>query len=352
METDDEGFLYPSVGDGCTGCSRCSHVCPILTPRPFHPAPETVLAAWLTQNEARLGSSSGGFFRVLVRYTLERGGMVFGATFGKEFRLAHRGAETERDCEAFYGSKYLQSGTGLSFREAGEALDAGRWVLYSGTPCQIAGLYSYLGGDRETLITCEVVCNGVPSPEVFARYLSHLENQYRAKAVSVRFKDKVKGWHDPCFTVAFDNGKRYSKPVCDTAFGHGFGATLFLRPACGTCPYARAERAADFTLADFWGLRPPLPEGAEKGVSLVLVNSEKAAGLELPPLYQSETRAYAEAAAGNARLSRPLKHNPRRGAFFEVYQAQPFHKALAFMFPLHKKVGRSMKKRLRSLLRR
>ena len=351
MKADAEGFSYPSA-DSCDDCGRCASVCPILTPPAFHPAPETVLAAWLTDDKARLGSSSGGFFRVLVHYVLERGGVVFGAAFDKDFRLSHKGAESERDCEAFYGSKYLQSDTGLSFAEAKEALGGGRWVLYSGTPCQIAGLYAYLGGDHENLITCEVVCNGVPSPGVFAGYLSRLETKYRAKAVSVRFKDKVKGWHDPHFTVVFDNGKRYSKPVCDTSFGHGFGATLFLRPACGICPYARPERAADFTLADFWGLRPPLPEEAGKGVSLVLFNSEKAAGLKLPPLYQSEIRPYAEAAAGNARLSRPLKHNPRRGAFFEVYQTKSFDKAEAFIFPFHKKIGRGVKKRLRSLLRR
>ncbi|MCL2003778.1 MAG: Coenzyme F420 hydrogenase/dehydrogenase, beta subunit C-terminal domain [Oscillospiraceae bacterium] len=350
MEADGEGFLYPHVKDACKSCGFCASACPVLSPPVFHPAPETVLAAWHTQDETRLQSASGGFFRVLTRHTLDKGGLVFGAAFDGRFHLSHRSADSEDGCQAFSGSKYLQSDTAGTYREAKDALDMGRHVLYSGTPCQVAGLYGYLGGDDEKLLTCEVLCNGVPSPGVFADYLAHLERKHKAKAVSVRFKDKVKGWRDPHFTVVFDNAKRYSKPVCDTAYGHGFGAALFLRPVCGQCPYARPERCADFTLADFWALRRPLPDGAEKGVSLVLVNSEKATGLKLPPLYDRQVRPYAEAAAGNARLTRPLTHSPRREAFFALYQSKPFKKALRFTLPLYKRAARPLRKRIQALL--
>jgi len=352
MQADAEGFQYPTLTGECNGCGKCRKACPAISVPTFHAQPQTVLAAWLTDGDARLKSSSGGFFGVLVRYTLERGGVVFGAAYDKDFRVRHRGEDTAAGCLAFSGSKYVQSDTDGTYRNAKTALDDGRFVLYSGTPCQIAGLYGFLGGDRENLLTCEVVCNGVPSPAVFAKMLAHLEKKHRSKAASVSFKDKVKGWHNPHFTVVFQNGKRYSKPICDTAYGHGFGATLFLRPVCGVCQYAQAERCADFSLGDFWGLREPHPKGAEKGVSVVLVNSKKAEGLQLPPLYEFEKRPYEEAAKGNTRLSRPLSHNPKRGAFFAVYQTKPFSRAISFALPLYKRVGRRVRSAMKAALGR
>jgi hypothetical protein len=226
-------------------------------------------------------------------------------------------------------------------------LDGGRTVLYSGTPCQVAGLYRYLGGDREGLLTCELVCAGVPSPEVFARYLSLLEKKYKGNAVSVFFRKKND--NGPRFSVTFDNGKKYERPLYSTVFGHGFGASLYLRPSCGTCSHARAERVADFTIGDFWDLLEPLPEGAHKGISLVLTNSEKAGQVELPPLFEYVERSWHEAVAGNPRLIRPPVHNPRRSQFFAVYQTRPFRRAAGFILPLHKRAGRRLKRFLRRL---
>lgn len=284
----------------------------------FHDAPQTVWAAWLREVPSDWRSTSGGFFRVLVHEILERGGVVFGAAFDESFRLSHRGAETTQDCEAFYGSKYLQSDTASSCGDAKAALDADRWVLYSGTPCQIAGLYSFLGGDREHLITCDLVCGGTPSADVFYAFLDHIR---KGRTVTdVRFRDG--SWKKPFFTAVFSDGERYSQPLYETPFGRGFGMGLTLRSACGKCAYARSERVADFTLGDFWGYSGQLPERI--GVSLVLRNSRRAAELNLPPLFEHIEKPLSEAVAGNPRLAFPVKLHPNRDAFFKDFTVQPF----------------------------
>ncbi|MDR1736103.1 MAG: Coenzyme F420 hydrogenase/dehydrogenase, beta subunit C-terminal domain [Oscillospiraceae bacterium] len=303
-------------------------------PDKFNPAPKTVLAAWLKDGQARKGSSSGGFFRVLASFVLQRGGVVFGAAFDENFRLRHISAETERDCEGFYKSKYLQSDVGDTYKEAKGFLDAGRWVLYASTACQIAGLYAFLGGDRERLVTCDLVCSGAPAPRVFAKYLEYLEKKHGGKAVKVQFR--------PSLRFEFDNGKVYDTPMYDDPYGHGCGEALFLNALCGKCPYARPERVGDFTLGDFWGLPNPPPHASE-GISLVLTNSEKAAGLTLPPLYEYMERPFDQAIPKNTCLIRSVTHSPRREEFFRILDTKPFGKAVAFMLPLYKRVGRKVR---------
>lgn len=328
---DGEGFQYPVVGDSCTECKACEGVCPALNPVTLNPKPDAAYAAWLRDGETRRGSSSGGFFRVLVRYVLDRGGVVFGAAFDAKLRLKHQSAETERDCEKFYGSKYVQSETSEAYRELGSVLDAGRWALFSGTPCQVAGLYAYLGGDRERLITCDLVCTGVPSPAVFRKYIDYLESERGSEAVDMRFKDKSLGWHKAHYAVDFADGGGYRKPANDTEYGRAFGSALFLRPSCGSCAYAKPERPGDFTLGDFWGIGKeiPFPHDTEKGVSLVLFNSQKARDCKLPPIYESVERPVSEALTGNPRLTNPVAHSPKREAFFKAFRERPFTEVMA-----------------------
>ncbi|MDR0292746.1 MAG: Coenzyme F420 hydrogenase/dehydrogenase, beta subunit C-terminal domain [Oscillospiraceae bacterium] len=300
----------------------------------FHKAPETVLAAWLRPDVWSPGHSSGGFFRVLARFVLDNGGVVFGAAFDGQFSLAHRGAETERDCAALYGSKYLRSDTAAAYRDVRDALDAGRRVLYSGTPCQVAALYGFLGGRREGLVTADLVCGGTPPAAVFRAYLERL--RAGRGVVSVSFRDGP--WKRPRFTAAFSDGSGYSRPLYETPFGRGFGMGLTLPKACGQCPYARAERVADFTLGDFWGYSGPAPR--KGGVSLVLVNSGEARQMTgisgdgeqarhpligcLPAIYESVERPLAEAVRGNPRLSSPVKLHKDRDAFFRDFETNPY----------------------------
>ncbi len=364
MKADSEGFLYPEVGEGCNNCGVCEKICPGLNVVVFNEKPREANAVWTNSQEDRARSSSGGFFNILVEYTLSKNGIIFGAAFDGGFNLYHTFGESKEDCLKFAGSKYLQSDIKGTYAKVLKELKGERTVLYSGTPCQIAGLYAFLGKDYDELITCDVVCNGVPSPLVFDKYLKHLENSQSSKAVEVRFKDKRMGWHKPHFTVKFQNGTEFSKNINETEFGRGFGQALFLRPVCGSCQFAKESRVADFTLADFWGLGAKTPFGhkTESGVSLVLINSEKAKEIykDLPQNFTSVIREFSEATDGNSRLKYPLKHSPNREEFFKAFTSKPFDEVmktkLAMPGLLYKVMAKvlndDMKKAIRSFVKK
>ena len=176
MEEDAEGFLYPAVqADACTGCGLCERICPMRHPAPEH-TPSEVWAARNNDMATRTGSSSGGIFLPLARLTLRKGGLVFGAAFESDTfgggTIRHRSATCEEELAALAKSKYAQSDTSGTFREVARALDQGREVLYTGTPCQIAGLRAFLRGrSTDRLVTAECLCHGVPSPGLLRRYL-------------------------------------------------------------------------------------------------------------------------------------------------------------------------------------
>ena len=179
MRRDAEGFLYPTVDmSSCIGCHLCERICPMLI-RGTERRPLEVLAAKSSNEAVRLSSSSGGIFTPLAERTLRRGGVVFGAKFNDKLYVEHTGVESEEELSALRGSKYLQSIIGDSYKRAEEALKGGREVLFSGTPCQIAGLRGYLRREYESLLTVEVVCHGVPSPKVWQEYVDRLSAELK-----------------------------------------------------------------------------------------------------------------------------------------------------------------------------
>ena len=328
MEPDHEGFLRPVIGERCILCHRCEQTCPILHPPVPGPAPAAAHAVWNRDEAERTASSSGGFFSLLARHVLEQGGAVFGAALDEGMTARHVCARTVEELAPMRGSKYVQSDLGDTFSQVKALLDAGTAVLFSGVPCQVDGLKRYLGKDYPNLLTCDLVCHGVPSPAVFRAYLDGLEAARGSRAVSVRFKDKSHGWSHPWFTAQFADGSVYTEDFNRTGYGRGFGMQLFLRPACARCRYTSTSRPADFTLADYWGLdeKLALPVERDKGVSMVLVNSARGQAVfdALSPRFGQVERPLAEAVAGNPRLASPLKANPRRAAFFAAFAALPF----------------------------
>ena len=320
MERDREGFAYPVIdGAACVRCGHCTAVCPVLRERPQSSMP-AVFAAWNRNDEIRRDSTSGGVFTLLAEYILESGGVVFGAAFDGSQHLRHTACFRKEELWRLRGAKYVQSDLGGSFSQVKALLEEGTAVLFSGVPCQVDGLKRYLGKDYPNLLTCDLVCHGVPSPAVFRAYLDGLEAARGSKVVSVRFKDKSHGWSHPWFTAQFADGSVYTEDFNRTGYGRGFGMQLFLRPACARCRYTSTSRPADFTLADYWGLdeKLALPVERDKGVSMVLVNSARGQAVfdALSPRFGQVERPLAEAVAGNPRLASPLKANPRRVAAF------------------------------------
>lgn len=276
MEPDEEGFLYPGINDSaCIHCDKCKTVCPILTP--LLPAGQTKTYVGYTPNEEiRRHSSSGGIFTLAAQFVLKKGGVVFGAAFDDAFQVCHIGVESEEDLWRLRGSKYVQSNLGNTYSQARQHLTAGRWVLFSGTACQIAGLKKYLGKNYERLLTIDVLCHGVPSPRIWKLYLEDQERTNQARITSIQFRDKRLGWKRFSMRILFENGREYAVPFRNDIFMNMFLGNIDLRPACHDCRFKEFPRVSDMTLGDCWGIHKHMPEmDDDQGTSVVLVHTKK-----------------------------------------------------------------------------
>jgi coenzyme F420-reducing hydrogenase beta subunit len=330
MVEDAEGFLYPSIArDGCNNCDLCRSVCPVLNP-PSHVGvlddPITI-AAYNDDETIRKQSSSGGVFSALAREIINRGGKVYGAGFDSAFALRHMGVDNLQDLHKLRGSKYLQSRMGTAYQDIRAELRVNKEILFVGTPCQIAGLNAFLGRTYDNLLTCDLVCHGVPSPKVFTYYLKYLRRKYRAGIRSISFRDKRIGWNSYSITVAFVNGKVYSQPFTRDVFMRGFLHNLYLRLSCYECPFVGFPRWGDITLADYWGVEGKHPDfGDDKGTSLLFVNTGQGRDffdeIKDQLTYMPSTGEYA--VAHNPSITGSYSVPARRAAFFKDLQRLPF----------------------------
>ena len=325
MLPDREGFLYPTVTDACIQCGHCSHICPVRKQREPRPEP-AVFAAWNTDEAVRRASTAGGVFSTLADYILESGGVVFGAATDEQLHVRHIAVHSAEELPRLRGTKPVQSEIGDCYQKVRYYLDRGRRVLFSGTPCQVDGLYRYLGEHPENLLTCDVLCSGAASPGVWAHLLQTMAYIKQHEPLSVQFFGKLPGERERRFHVAFQGGGVYDAPIGRSDFGRGLLRGLFLRPACHACPYVTADRPGDLTLGLFHGLPKDFyPEEQKRGVSLLLVNSPKGAHVfDTLPL-KRELRTLEEAVAGNPALRSVTCIPAERSAFFEAFVHQPFH---------------------------
>ena len=226
----------------------------------------------------RQTSTAGGVFPLLAEYILDEGGVVFGAALDQELRVRHIAVKDKAELPRLQGAKPVQSDLGDSFRRVRHYLDQGRRVLFSGTPCQVDGLYHFLGEHPERLLTCDVVCSGVSSPGVWGQLVRSMAYIKRQPPVDVCFCGKLPGEKDRRFRVRFAGGAQYDAPFGKSDFGRGLRQRLFLRPSCHRCPYTSTDRPADLTLGIYRD--PPKdfhPEVPRYSISLLLVNSAKGA---------------------------------------------------------------------------
>ena len=330
MQIDAEGFNYPVINpDTCNSCELCSRICPITNQwhNKWLLTTPDVYAAWHLNDDVRAGSASGGVFSALANKVLSQHGIVFGAAFDKQLQLRHIGIETKAQLAALRGSKYIQSINGNSFQQAKESLKRGQPVLYTGTPCQIAGLYAYLQRDYEHLYTCDIFCHGVPSPKVFRKHLQNLEQKHHAQVINYRFRSKYFGWRPYGIHIEFSDGKVYNTTSMLEPFTRGFLESLYLRPICSVCPYTSTTRTADVSIGDFWGIDKYLPElDDNKGISTVLVNTQK--GREIFESCRSELfiQPCGLKQALQGALSNPSIPSSHRPAFFADLDRLPFRK--------------------------
>ena len=350
MAPDREGFLYPEVTDGCVQCGHCAHVCPVQKQREHRTAPQ-VFAVWSRDESVRQASTCGGAFSALAEYVLEGGGVVFGAALDENLRVVHTAVKNVHDLSRLRGMKPVQSDTGDAYQQVRLYLDQGRQVLFSGTPCQVDGLYRYLGEHPERLLTCDVACGGVCSPGVWAQLVKSMAYVKQHRPTAVEFCGKLTGDREWRFRVKFEGGGRYDAPMGKCELGRGIARRLFMRPACHRCAYATTDRPGDVTLGDFSG-GSFAPEEKKSGVSMLLINTAKGAQVfDMLPL-ERQHRTLEEAEACCAALREPPMAPAEREKFFHAMEQLPFQQVRArFLSALQHQSG-GVAERLRGLLRR
>ena len=321
MEDDNEGFSYPKVNKYlCIECNLCEKVCPVINMSQNKVVNISAYACKNKDENIRKNSSSGGIFALLCEIVINKGVVIFGATFDDEFNVYHTYAETLSDCNKFMGSKYVQSKIGDTYSNVKEFLTCGRIVLFSGTPCQISGLNAYLGQKYSNLILIDIACHGVPSPLVYREYLKKIKLINKSKIKSINFRDKASGWKGYNFKVEFYNGCLSEKGY-DNIYMKGFLRDIYLRPSCYRCKFKKPITSADLTLADYWGVQYKHPElDDDKGISLILVNSEKGKKMlnNINDKANIIETSLDYAINNNPCIVSSVKYNARREEFFKM----------------------------------
>lgn len=287
-KTDAEGFSYPIADESiCINCGICEKICPFLNPHKNSASPECF--AMQSKNcEILKKCSSGGVFPELAKETLSRGGIVFGAAYTEDFkRVKHIAITSEVELPKIMGSKYLQSDMGVVYAQVKDAVKNGRETLFSGTPCQVAGMKNFLGNlsSRPNYLAVEIICHGVPTPKYWEKYINEYvlkkaeEIDKTAKLTEVNLRDKSDGWQNFNSTFAFESKSKRLTFVDKTRESYymvPFLANLNLRPSCQNCKCKYDNSAADITIGDFWGYDGAFPkETIPNGISCVLATTEK-----------------------------------------------------------------------------
>lgn len=278
MIENEEGFLYPSIDkDKCINCGLCSKVCPQLKKVEATGSEYPKAYAMYNKNSNELKkSSSGGIFSAIANYVFENKGIVFGAAYNDNLDVNHIKAENEDELSLLRSSKYVQSNINNTYKDVEKNLKDDRMVFFTGTPCQVAGLKSFLVKEYDNLITCDLVCHGVPSQKLFHKYIDYLSNKYKSKVISYNFRSKEKyGWGLYAEVKTKDGKIRLIKPDFDPYYSNFLESNTY-RENCYKCHYTNYNRVSNITLADYWGISSIHPDFySEEGRSLILVNNDK-----------------------------------------------------------------------------
>lgn len=276
MKENEEGFLYPSVDySKCIKCGKCISICPTINHKLSNNDESVdVYVAYNTDEKIRVRSSSGGVFTLIAENILNDGGIVYGVAFDDQWNVVHRRVDNINDLDLLRGSKYVQSNLCDAYSRCVYDLKSGKKVLFSGTPCQITGLYSFLGKPYNNLFTVDIICHGVPSPLVWRKYLSERFEVSNIK--SINFRSKTNGWSNFSVKIEQRNKLNYEIKANKDVFMKGFLDNLYLRASCHNCRFKSVGRFSDITLADAWGVEEFKPElYCSTGTSMVLIQSER-----------------------------------------------------------------------------
>lgn len=354
MQTDEEGFQYPEIDEEkCIHCGQCKKNCPMTEVQ--LQKPQNVYACRIRDEKQCKRSASGGAFRLASNAILqntELEGAVAGVVFDEEYVVKTKLVTDTAGRDKMCGSKYVQSDMENIYHEVESALKNKKQVLFTGTPCQCAGMKAFakarLGALEENLYVCDIVCHGTPSPLIWKEYLKEKQKQENSKITDVTFRSKYYGWHKQAMQISFENGKIYRALTTQDPFYIMYFSHVCLRSSCHSCPFASYERCSDMTMGDFWGIEELKASSAveqkqlatlqdEQGTSLVFVNTQKGKKLwemmkQDADWYESDLHSCYQAIFEN-----PPKVSPKRAAFWECFRQNGFSEAQKQYGKLHLK---------------
>lgn len=322
MKEDNEGFLYPNIDNSlCVNCGLCEKICPILN------ATEEVSfeqQGYIVQNKdeiIRNESTSGGAFSAIAKYIIDNNGIVYGASYDNKFQVIHTKAETINELSKFRNSKYVQSNLKDTFLGVEDYLKKGKLVCYSGTPCQIEGLKSYLRKDYDNLITVDIVCHAVPSPLIWRKYLEMQQENLKTEFSNIIFRDKHYGYKYSTMTFKDLNGKKvYTYGIDTDPMLRAFFSNICDRPSCYKCSFKKRYRVSDFTLWDCYVThRFDKSLDDDKGTSRLLIHSNKGSKIfnEIKSSLSYKFIDSDDLTLGVKEMFQSVESNPKRSQFFE-----------------------------------
>jgi len=338
MEFFDDGFNYPVIDHGkCIECNLCKKVCPISESNKIEKIKQDqkCFYGWHMDDVIRHDSTSGGAFSAIAELVLEKKGSVYGAIYNEKMKVCHSGVQNFSYLWKLRQSKYVQSEIGNCYTEIKEKLNQEIPVLFSGTPCQVHGLLVFLQKKYPHLLTIDIVCHGVSSPQLFKSYLESLENRKKSKINKIRFRDKVQIGNFASLaytTIEFENKKKLSSQM--NTYLRSYINGLMQRESCEACPYSTIYRWSDITLGDFWGIENIVPDIKEeffKGISLLIANTEK--GKEAcdnlsEKMYLQQVDISHAVNGKNQQLITPVKSNKKKIQFHRDLKKMPVELAL------------------------
>lgn len=342
MRADAEGFLYPVVDTSrCTDCHLCEQVCPIMQrdAKFLNTIPTGVFALRHKDKLTLRSSSSGGAFAAMAQTFLEMKGVIYGAEYDERLVVVHRREQTSDGVRRFRGSKYVQSDIRGIYADVRAQLRSGRYVLFSGTPCQVEGLKGFLRHPYDKLFTVDILCHGVPSPKVFADYVRFVNRHSIHRLQEIAMKDKTFGWGYQDLRLSFRGGISEFHSPLSTLWNKIFYDHVANRPACHACRFANFHRPGDVSIGDYWGIEKAHPElHSPDGVSLLLVNTEK--GDELWQHIQGQysfIKSSLDACRQRA-LQGPVPASPDRPQFWKEYHDQGLESVVRSRYHINRRI--------------
>ena len=318
MKPDNLGFLYPIIDTRiCIDCGICRNICPIDGIKSENEIKEA-FAVMNNDTDTRMKSSSGGVFSILAKKVISEKGIVFGVRLDEHQTVIFDKAEEESQLEAFYGSKYVQAKMGDVYRDCKKEVLSGRQVLFSGTPCQIAGLKCFLKIEYENLLCVDFICHGVPSPALWQKYIKFQEKKSASPIVKTAFRHKKYGWKQYSLQLTFANCSEYCQPLNTDKYLQLFLGDNCLRESCYKCFAKGLKRFSDITIADFWGIQNiDSSMDDDRGTSFVCVNSIKGQRYFTEILHNAKVKSVQvnEGVQFNPSMVNPIMRNYKRTRF-------------------------------------